>query len=103
LVKADGTARHAADEALTKWPAASGYDYDKLKLDPNWEQDESQAVHLLMKPGQFFLFISRCMHGSEPNTSKSSTHYGWSTRFVTTDGYMQMVGILFITSGKIYP
>ena len=62
-----------------------GYDYDKLKLDPNWEPDESQAVDIEMKPGQFFIFTSRCMHGSNPNTSESSVRFGWSTRFVPTD------------------
>lgn len=61
-----------------------GYDYDKLKLDPNWKPDESRAVHLEMKPGQFFIFTSRCMHGSNPNTSKSSVRFGWATRFVPT-------------------
>jgi non-heme Fe2+,alpha-ketoglutarate-dependent halogenase len=61
-----------------------GYDYDKLKLDPNWKPDESRAVHLEMKPGQFFIFTSRCMHGSNSNTSKSSVRFGWATRFVPT-------------------
>ena len=75
------------NQKLTKGKKSGfyGYDYDKLKLDPNWEPDESKAVHLEMKPGQFFLFTSRCMHASEPNTSKSSNRFGWSTRFVTTD------------------
>ena len=61
-----------------------GYDYDKLKLDPNWKPDESGAVHMEMKAGQFFIFTSRCMHGSNPNSSASSTRFGWATRFVPT-------------------
>jgi len=61
-----------------------GYDYDKLKLDPTWVPDESQAVHMEVKPGQFFIFTSRCMHGSNPNTSKDSIRFGWATRFVPT-------------------
>lgn len=61
-----------------------GYDYEKLKLDPNWKPDESKAVHMEVKPGQFFIFTSRCMHGSNPNTSKSSVRFGWATRFVPT-------------------
>jgi len=61
-----------------------GYDYDKLKLDPNWKPDESRAVHMEVKPGQFFIFTSRCMHGSNPNRSKSSVRFGWATRFVPT-------------------
>ncbi len=61
-----------------------GYDYDKLKLDPNWKPDEEKAVHMVMKPGQFCIFTSRCMHGSNPNTTKDSTRFGWATRFVPT-------------------
>jgi non-heme Fe2+,alpha-ketoglutarate-dependent halogenase len=61
-----------------------GYDYDKLKLDPNWKPDEEKAVHMVMKPGQFCIFTSRCMHGSNPNTTKNSTRFGWATRFVPT-------------------
>lgn len=61
-----------------------GYDYDKLKLDPNWKPDEERAVHMEVKPGQFFIFTSRCMHGSNPNSSKSSVRFGWATRFVPT-------------------
>jgi len=61
-----------------------GYDYEKLKLDPNWKPDEERAVHMEVKPGQFFIFTSRCMHGSNPNTSKSSVRFGWATRFVPT-------------------
>lgn len=61
-----------------------GYDYEKLKLDPNWKPDESRAVHMEIKPGQFFMFTSRCMHGSNANTSKSSVRFGWATRFVPT-------------------
>jgi non-heme Fe2+,alpha-ketoglutarate-dependent halogenase len=61
-----------------------GYDYDKLKLDPTWKPDEEKAVHMVMKPGQFCIFTSRCMHGSNPNSTQSSTRFGWATRFVPT-------------------
>jgi non-haem Fe2+, alpha-ketoglutarate-dependent halogenase len=61
-----------------------GYDFDKLKIDPNWRPDEEQAVHLEAEPGQFFIFTSRCLHGSNPNTTKRSVRYGWATRFVPT-------------------
>lgn len=61
-----------------------GYDYDKLKLDPNWKPEEDKAVHMEVKPGQFFIFTSRCMHGSNPNRTKSSVRFGWATRFVPT-------------------
>ena len=61
-----------------------GYDYEKLKLDPNWKPDETRAVHMEMRPGQFVMFTSRCMHGSNPNSTKSSVRFGWATRFVPT-------------------
>lgn len=61
-----------------------GYDYDKLKLDPTWKPEEEKAVHMVMKPGQFCIFTSRCMHGSNPNTTTNSTRFGWATRFVPT-------------------
>lgn len=61
-----------------------GYDYEKLKLDPNWKPDEERAVHMEVKPGQFFIFTSRCMHGSNSNSTKSSVRFGWATRFVPT-------------------
>ncbi|EGJ35267.1 MULTISPECIES: chlorinating enzyme [Moorena] len=80
-----------------------GYDYYKLKLDPNWEPDESQAVHLEMEPGQFILFTSRCMHGSEPNTSGSSIRYGWSTRFVPTDVRVYPDWESFQHFGEVFP
>jgi non-haem Fe2+, alpha-ketoglutarate-dependent halogenase len=61
-----------------------GYDYDKLKLDPNWKPDESKAVHMEIKPGQFFIFTSRCMHGSNSNSTRSSVRFGYATRFIPT-------------------
>lgn len=59
-----------------------GYDWDLLKHDPDWMPDESKAKHLEIKAGQFFVFTSRCLHASEPNTSKDSTRFGFATRFV---------------------
>jgi len=74
-------------------PGADGFLFDiratvrssQVRLHLSFDLLIADIWSMLMKPGQFFLFISRCMHGSEPNTSKSSTRYGWSTRFVTTD------------------
>lgn len=61
-----------------------GYDYEKLKLNPEWKPDEDLAVHMEVKPGQFFIFTSRCMHGSHPNSTTDSTRFGWATRFAPT-------------------
>jgi chlorinating enzyme len=62
-----------------------GYDFEKLKIDPNWEPDESQALHFEMKPGEVFMFTSRCLHASEPNTSKDKSRFGMAIRYVPTD------------------
>jgi len=59
-----------------------GYDWDRLKLDPTWQPDEEGAIDMELAAGQFFLFTSRCLHGSHPNTSGSSVRFGWATRFV---------------------
>ncbi|MCB1035844.1 MAG: chlorinating enzyme [Acidobacteria bacterium] len=62
-----------------------GYDFERLKIDPDWKPDESQALHFEMKSGQAFMFTSRCLHGSEPNTSKDKTRMGMAIRYVPTD------------------
>ncbi|ETW96072.1 MAG: peptide synthase [Candidatus Entotheonella factor] len=80
-----------------------GYDYDKLKLDPNWKPDDEQAVHMELKPGQFFIFTSRCMHGSNPNTSESSVRFGWATRFVPTHVKVYDGQASFRHYGEVFP
>jgi chlorinating enzyme len=62
-----------------------GYDFEKLKIDPNWKPDESQALHIEMEAGQVLMFTSRCLHGSESNTSKDKTRMGLAIRYVPTD------------------
>jgi non-heme Fe2+,alpha-ketoglutarate-dependent halogenase len=62
-----------------------GYDFEKLKIDPDWTPDESKAVHLEMKAGQVLMFTSRCLHGSEPNITKDQTRMGFAIRYVPTD------------------
>ncbi len=61
-----------------------GYSWEKLKVDPNWKADESRAVYMEMKPGEFFIFSSQCLHGSEPNRTQNETRCGWSSRYVST-------------------
>lgn len=80
-----------------------GYDYDKLKLDPNWKPDESKAVHMEVKPGQFFMFTSRCMHGSNPNSTKDSVRFGWATRFVPTHVQVYAGQDAFHHFGEVLP
>ncbi|HWO18850.1 MAG TPA: chlorinating enzyme [Kofleriaceae bacterium] len=62
-----------------------GYDFEKLKIDPDWQPDESQAVHFEMQAGQVLMFTSRCLHASEPNTTKDQTRMGFAIRYVPTD------------------
>ncbi len=67
-----------------------GYDYRNLQKDPSWVPDESKAVPLKMKAGQFVIFWSTLMHASFPNTSKDRLRLGFTARYVPT-------------SVKIYP
>src|SRR5436853_520042 len=62
-----------------------GYDFEKLKIDPDWKPDESQALHVPMQAGQVLMFTSRCLHGSEPNISKDRLRMGLAIRYVPTD------------------
>jgi len=80
-----------------------GYDYEKLKLDPNWKPDESRAVHMEVKPGQFFIFTSRCMHGSNSNSTKDSVRFGWATRFVPTHVKVYSGQDSFYHFGEVLP
>lgn len=62
-----------------------GYDFEKLKIDPDWKPDESQAILFEMQAGQSFMFTSRVLHGSEPNITKDRTRMGFAIRYVPTD------------------
>lgn len=59
-----------------------GYDYRNLQKDPNFKPDESQAVSIEMKAGQFIIFWSTLMHSSFPNRSKNKTRLGFTARYV---------------------
>lgn len=61
-----------------------GYNFSDFKIDPNWEPDESQAVAMEMNPGECVIFTANCMHGSLPNTTKRSTRFAITTRYVAT-------------------
>lgn len=67
-----------------------GYDYRNLQKDPSWEPDESLAVSMVMKAGQFVIFWSTLMHSSYPNVTKNQSRLGFTARYVPT-------------SVKIYP
>jgi non-heme Fe2+,alpha-ketoglutarate-dependent halogenase len=62
-----------------------GYDYRELQIDPNWRPDESKAIQIEMKAGQFIIFWSTLMHASLPNTSTvKDMRMGFATRYVPT-------------------
>lgn len=62
-----------------------GYDYRNLQKDPNFEPDESQAISMVMKAGQFVIFWSTLMHSSFPNSTKDQTRIGFTARYVPSD------------------
>lgn len=59
-----------------------GYDYSELKLDDDWDPDAAEVVEMDMKPGQFVIFLAKCIHGSLPNTS-AEKRLGFATRYVS--------------------
>lgn len=62
-----------------------GYDYRELQIDPDWKPDESQAVSMEMRPGQFIVFWSTLMHASHPHEgSTKDMRMGFASRYVPT-------------------
>jgi len=62
-----------------------GYDFEKLKIDPDWKPDEAKARHFEMQAGQVLMFTSRLLHASEPNITKDRPRMGLAMRYVPTD------------------
>lgn len=60
----------------------NGYDYRALQKDPNWKPDESRAINMVMKPGEFIVFRSTLLHASKPNSSKDIARLGYVARYV---------------------
>ncbi|MDH2426386.1 chlorinating enzyme [Sphaerisporangium sp. TRM90804] len=58
-----------------------GYDYSELQLDPSWDPEKDDVVDMEMEPGQFVLFVEKCVHGSLPNIS-DQTRLGYASRYV---------------------
>lgn len=59
-----------------------GYDYRNLQKDPSFKPDESKAVSIEMRAGQFIIFWSTLMHSSLPNTTQNRTRLGYASRYV---------------------
>lgn len=61
-----------------------GYNFEDFKIDDEWSPSESDAVAMEMQPGECVIFTARCIHASFPNTSKRSTRFAISARYVPT-------------------
>lgn len=62
-----------------------GYDYRELQKDPDWTPDDSQAVSIVMQPGEAVLFWSTLMHASHPHRGKrQESRLGFAARYVPT-------------------
>lgn len=59
-----------------------GYDYSELQLDPDWDPNAEDVVAMAMEPGQFVIFVAKCVHGSLPNTT-SKPRLGYASRYVS--------------------
>jgi non-haem Fe2+, alpha-ketoglutarate-dependent halogenase len=62
-----------------------GYDYRELQVDPDFKPDESQAVSMVMRPGEAIMFWSTLMHASWPHSAKTDEmRLGFAGRYVPT-------------------
>lgn len=62
-----------------------GYDYRQLQKDPDWSPDESQAISLPMRRGQFVIFWSTLMHASHPHVGTTQDmRLGFAGRYLPT-------------------
>jgi non-haem Fe2+, alpha-ketoglutarate-dependent halogenase len=62
-----------------------GYDYRQLQIDPSWSPDESKAISMEMRAGQFIIFWSTLMHASHSHAAKTSEmRLGFASRYVPT-------------------
>ncbi|MET9182622.1 chlorinating enzyme [Kitasatospora aureofaciens] len=60
-----------------------GYDYRELQIDPDWRPDESRAVSMELRAGQFVVFWSRLLHASHPHAGRTKQmRMGFSARYV---------------------
>jgi non-heme Fe2+,alpha-ketoglutarate-dependent halogenase len=48
-----------------------GYDWRQLQIDPNWKPDESKAISVPCRAGQFLLFWSTTMHASHVHAGRT--------------------------------
>ena len=53
-----------------------------MQKDKDWVPDESSAVDIEMKAGEFVIFWSTLMHASNPNDTEDRTRLGFAARYV---------------------
>jgi non-heme Fe2+,alpha-ketoglutarate-dependent halogenase len=62
-----------------------GYDWREIRKDPTWEPDESKAVSMPCRAGQFLIFPTTLMHASTPHTKKTKEmRLAFAARYVPT-------------------
>ena len=61
-----------------------GYNFSDFKVDSCWVPDESKCIPLEMNAGECVIFTAKCMHGSFSNTTKRSTRFAITSRYVPT-------------------
>lgn len=60
-----------------------GYDYRDLQIDKDWKPNESDAVAMEMKAGEFIIFWSTLMHASYPHVGDTQEmRMGFAARYV---------------------
>jgi non-heme Fe2+,alpha-ketoglutarate-dependent halogenase len=62
-----------------------GYDYKQLQVDPDWVPDESKAITVPCKAGQFLLFWSTIVHASNQHSAlRKDMRMAFVSRYVPT-------------------
>lgn len=62
-----------------------GYDWRELKTDPNWQPDETKAITLPCRAGQFLIFWSTTMHASHRHEGRTKKYrLAFAPRYVPT-------------------
>lgn len=59
-----------------------GYSWEGLKVNKDWKPDETEAIDMEVKAGEFFIFTSKCLHGSFGNSSEDKNRFAMSARYV---------------------
>lgn len=62
-----------------------GLDFRQAQKDPAWAPDESEAVSMVMRQGQFIVFWSTLIHASHPHSGQTrKMRLGYAARYVPT-------------------